>query len=273
MIIIAFLYWCTSLNATQPPISSLPVYSPSHMAEIQKRGYIRIGIIAQSYPPFVIHHSNGDVSGIDIDLGRKIAQILGVKAVFDNSAETYATLMSNIYNKKDDIVLSGLVSIPSRAKSIYFSVPYLRSPVGLLVNRVKYDKFIKNTIPSFNDDSVKIGVLDASAYIGYIEFLYPKAHIVTFESIDKLMQSVSNGNIDACMMDDLFIRNWLAERPERAIHTRYILIPGYYAEYGIATSYAFPILGQWLDNFVREAINLSFIDQLTKKYIITSSQQ
>ncbi len=262
-----FLLLCITLPSFAQTLlpNLLPIYAPSQMSVISKRGYIRVGIWAQSYPPFVIYHGNGDVEGIDIALARKIADLLGVKVVFDK-ADTYTELMQNAFDKKDDIILSAVVSIPSRARSLDFSNPYLRSPVGILVNRVKYDNLRKNINVLFNTSSVKIGVIRASAYIGIIEFMYPKATIEIYDEADQLMADVTDGKLDGCMMDDLFVKAWLAQQPERAIRTRYLTLPGYYAGYGIATSYSYPVLATWLNNFVQEAQFIGFMDELLAKY-------
>jgi polar amino acid transport system substrate-binding protein len=252
---------------------SITFYSPSQLSVIHNRGYIRVGILKGNYPPFIIKNKAGQLTGLEIELVESLAELLQVKIQYDNSARSYDELLQNMYEKKDDIIVSGLVSIPSRATSVYFSSNYTVSPVGILVNRIKYDHLPANKLPNFDNANFKIGVLEASAFIGYIHFMYPKATIVTYINLHKLMQDVSDGKVDACMMDHLFIKDWLAQQPERAIRTRYITFPGFQVGYAIGTSYDYRVLGLWLDNFVQEAISIGFIDRLMKKYAISAIVQ
>lgn len=108
--------------------------------------------------------------------------------------------------------------------------------------------------------------MDGSAYIGYIKSLYPKAQIVRFKSTDDVLFAVSKGQIDGCMIDDLVVKVWLAQKPERAIRTRYLILQGVYASYAMATSYSYPFFGEWLSNVVDATINIGLIDSSIQKY-------
>lgn len=251
---------------------ALPIYNPSHMETIKKRGYIRVGILNEDYPPYAMHNKQGQYVGIDISIVREIANLLGVKVVYDTSASTYDTFLKNMYDRKDDIIISALVSVPSRAKSLLFTIPYYRSSIGLLINRVKYDNLENDKVPEFNSSNITIGVVTASAYKSYIHYIYPKAKIVVYKSAKRLLHAVVQGKLDGCMMDDLFIKAWLAEKPQRALRTRYILLSGYYANFAIATSYRYPIFGKWLNNVIQNMNDIGFFNRLLNKYAATGKQ-
>lgn len=242
------------------------IYSPSHMADIHKRGYIRVGILDQPVAPFIIHNPDGSVTGIDAELANEIGQLLGAKVIFDNSAKTYDELLQHVYDKTDDIAISGIVRTPTRAKSVYFSDPYLTFPVGILVNRVQFDHAQENLEAFLNQPTTKIATLDGSAYVGFIKFVYPNAKIVSYESVTQLMEDVTTDKIDACMMDQLVVQYWLAQKPERALRSRYLPLTNYTAQYAIAASYSDPVFGLWLNQFVSESHAAGFSDRLLKKY-------
>lgn len=105
--------------------TAVPVYTPSQMDVIQKRGYLRVGVIAINHAPFIIHQKDGQLSGIDIDLAKEVANLLSVKIVFDNSATTYEQLLQNMFDKKDDMIISALLSVPSRGKSVFSVNPII----------------------------------------------------------------------------------------------------------------------------------------------------
>lgn len=262
-ILIGILLYCVVASIFAVDI---PYYTPSQLAVIKQRGYLKVAIIDNDHPPFIFKAPGQPLQGLDIELAQNIAMLLQVKLRIDNRSKNYGDLIQKIYQKQDDIAVSAIVSVPSRAKAMYLSAPYLRSPIGLLVNRIKYDHLETGKIPNFNFPTIHIGSISSSAYIGYIHHIYPQATIVPYDNETKLLSDVMNGSLDACMDDDLFIKTWLAEKPERALHTRYIVLPGYYASYAVATSYGYPILGKWLDNFIQEAINLGFMNDIIFKY-------
>ena len=245
---------------------ALPIYSPSQMQVIHERGYLRVAILNESLAPFTIVNSDTSLTGIDIEMAHEAAAILGVKVQFDRSAKTYEELLQRVYDKKDDIAISGIIRTPTRAQSVQFSSPYYTYPIGLLVNRIKYDKLNGNLFTAFNAAKIKIGVLKDGAFVGYVEYLYPKAKLVLYESIAQMLQDVELDKIDASMMDELVVRKWLSEKPERALRTRYLVIPNYHAAYSIATSYDYQKFGQWLNEFIDEAKAIGVTERLLKKY-------
>lgn len=255
-----------SLLLLSSVLFAAPVFSPSQVANIKKRGYIRVGIFSHNMEPFVYHDKNGKLIGIDVDLAREIARFLEVKVVFDSSAKKYGDLIDRAYNKQDDIVMSGIIRTPIRAQSVSFSAPYYKFNVGILVSRLKHDQFNNDSVELLNNTSVTAGVIYGSAYIGYLQRLYPKAKMKMYTTDDQLFKAVSIGEVDFCMMDEVVIDTWLADKPARALRARYYPLPGYYAGYAILTSYDYPMLTQWLSVFVDEAKDTGFTGRLLKKY-------
>ncbi len=247
-------------------VNALPIYSPSQMQVIHDRGYIRVAIFGQSLEPFIIRTDANHLSGIDIDLAYEVGNLLGVQVKFDQSAQTYDQLLRLVYDRKVDIAISGIIRTPTRAKSVRFSSPYYIYPAGLLVNRIKYDQLNGNFLTALNSKGIKIGALEGSAFLGYVEYLYPKAKLILYKTSAEMLQDVVADKADACMMDELVVRQWLAQQPERALRTRYLVIPEYNVGYAIVTSYSYPNFGQWLSEFVDEAKSIGFTQRLLKKY-------
>ncbi len=123
-----------------------------------------------------------------------------------------------------------------------------------------------NVLTAFNDPKIKIGLLIGSAFTDYVTYLYPKAKIVFYESSLQMLQSVADDQVDAVLMDELVVKMWLANKPERALRTRYIVLPDYNAGYAIATSYDYRTFGEWINEFVDEARAIGMTQRLLKKY-------
>lgn len=247
--------------------TAVPAFAPSQLAVIQKRGYIRVGIFTNSSEPFIIEDKKThQLTGIDIDMANRIGEALGVKVVFDTSAKKYNDLMNQAYTHQDDIVMSGLVRTPIRDESIYLSEPYYKFRIGVLVNRMRYDQLSESILTVFNKSTVTMSEFYDSAYTSYVKYLYPQAKITYFKTNQQEFNAIQTNQIDAIMIDELVAQSWLKAKPERALMVRYYLIPGLYAEYSIGTSYDYPVLGKWLNVFIREAIDIGFTDKLLKKY-------
>lgn len=247
------------------PDSALPIFPDSQLAVIKKRGYLKVGIFLRNAEPFVIQKNN-QLTGIDIDLAKIMGEHLGVKVVFDTSAQRYNDLFWKAYTHQDDIIMSGVIRTLARGESLYLSSPYYKFQVGLLANRVKYDNLSGNVTTVFNKSGVIIGQMQDSAFIDYAHYLYPKATVKEFQNTQELFQALQAGKIDATLIDKVGAQSWLNAKPQRALTTRYYLQKDLYAEYVIATSYNYPILGKWLDLFTEQAIDIGFMDKLLTKY-------
>jgi len=247
------------------PGSVLPVFPDSQLAVIKKRGYLKVGIFTENSEPFVIQKNN-QLTGIDIDLAKVMADHLGVKVVFDKVSNRYNDLFWQAYNHQDDIVMSGIIRTLARSESLYLSSPYYKFQVGLLANRLKYDYLSGSVMEVFNRPNVTIGQMQDSAFIDYIHYLYPNAKVKEFENMTELFHALQMGEIDATMIDEVAARAWLNSKPQRALKTRYYLQKDLYAEYVVATSYDYPILGRWLDLFTQQAVDIGFMQKLLLKY-------
>ena len=102
--------------------------------EIKKSGVLRILQTEDYWYPFYYLDSDGNLSGIDIELGRHIASQLGVEAEFIRTASGHETLAENLRTGEGDIILSYYSCSPRRASQIFLSRAYLTERLSVLVN-------------------------------------------------------------------------------------------------------------------------------------------
>lgn len=110
---------------------------PPDVQRILDRGKLVVALLDQDNPPFFRADAADQLTGLDIDLARAIADQLGVEVEFNRSAKTFDSVIKTVYNAQADLAISKLSRTLSRAKSIRFSSPYLKMRQGLLVNRRK----------------------------------------------------------------------------------------------------------------------------------------
>lgn len=89
---------------------------------------LKIGI-ASTYPPFE-YKKDGELVGLDVDLGRLVAKELNMDAQF--IIMQFSSLLPALDVGKIDAVISGLTITEEREKNISFSKPYLYDDLAVM---------------------------------------------------------------------------------------------------------------------------------------------
>ena len=110
------------------------LYRPTDdtLAEIQRRGVLRVGLDA-SFPPFETLDDDGQIIGLDVDISRAIAADLGVKAEFVNIG--FDGLYDALLAHRVDLILSGLPYDPRLTQDVAYSRHYFNAGQMLVARR------------------------------------------------------------------------------------------------------------------------------------------
>lgn len=100
--------------------------------EIKARGYIIMGTEA-TFPPFEFRNEKNEVVGFDIDIGRKIAEALGVELKIIDMP--FDSLIPSLVTKKIDMAIAAMTITEERKKSVSFSDPYFRAGQVIVVRK------------------------------------------------------------------------------------------------------------------------------------------
>lgn len=164
----------------------------STLDEIKARGKIYIGTDA-TYPPMEFRDEKGEIVGFDIDLGRAIAEELGVEAVFIDTA--WDGIFPALDAGKFDIIISSTSITEERLKSKEMSDPYYVTSQAIAVRKdnttIKGPEDLKGKVVA-----VQIGTTGDLA-VSEIEGVTVKR----FDTIDKAYMEVLNGRADAVVND------------------------------------------------------------------------
>lgn len=114
------------------------------LKELFPYGEMRVGVDA-SYPPFAAATAD-DLFGLDIDLGRAIAERLGVPVRFVNMG--YDGLYDSLKADQVDVVISALVIDYSRANDVLYTIPYYNAGF-VLVSRADRPFMTMNELSSY----------------------------------------------------------------------------------------------------------------------------
>ena len=112
----------TSLSFSQATFAGTAqeLGAESVIETIKKRGVIKIGL--DLFVPWSMRDKNGDLIGFEPDVGRKLAEDMGVEVEFVPTK--WAGIIPALVAGKFDVIISGMTVTPSRNLTVNFSEPY-----------------------------------------------------------------------------------------------------------------------------------------------------
>ncbi|HCT65467.1 MAG TPA: amino acid ABC transporter substrate-binding protein [Lachnospiraceae bacterium] len=165
------------------------------MSSIKEKGVLVLGT-ASGYPPyeFVSVKDNGAVIGIDIELGKAIADKMGVdfKVVDMPFGELIATLATG----KCDIAIAGMPETEEKAKSVDFTEVYINDEQSIIVRKDDVDKY--KTLEDFKGK--KIGVEKGSSCESVAQAELKDATFVSLAKVPDIFLELKNSKIDAIVI-------------------------------------------------------------------------
>lgn len=159
--------------------------------DILARGTIRIGVA--NFIPWTFEAKSGELDGFDIDVGKKIAEDMGVKAEF--KVYVFEEIIPALRKGEIDLIATGLAITPSRALKINFTIPYMESGVGIATN-TGLTKNIKS-FSEMNKPAIVIAVVNDTLASEFGKILFDKAKMTVFASKDEAEAEVLKGNAHA----------------------------------------------------------------------------
>lgn len=200
------VYYSMKLYENTP---TTPTITTPHVDTIKTRGTLRIGTDA-TYPPMEFKDSTNALVGYDIDLGKRIAQELGVTAEFVEYSwdDVFQALLDN----NIDVIISS-VSITDERMVLYnFSEPYINAGQVIITNKGN------TTITSTEDLYGKnIGVQDETTNEEQALLYTPEEHVIRYDDFIKATQALVNGEVDAIFSDLTNAKSIIDENPTLTI--------------------------------------------------------
>lgn len=165
------------------------------IADIKERGELVLGT-ASGYPPyeFVSTADNNQIVGIDIELGKAIADKLGVELKVTDMA--FGELISALVTNKCDIAIAGMPETPERAKAIDFSDVYVNDEQTIFIRKDDADKF--KALADFDGHSV--GVEKGSSCEEVANKEMTDSTIVSLAKVPDLFLELKNNKIDGIIL-------------------------------------------------------------------------
>jgi polar amino acid transport system substrate-binding protein len=170
------------------------------LAAIQSSGKLVMYTNAE-FPPYETIGEGGEIVGVDVEIGKAIAEKLGVELEIENAQ--FDGIVASIASGKGDVAITGLTITEERSQQIDFSVPYVDSIQYLIVP----DDTKIATVEDLADlrvgaqtgttgemllgDDISGGVLAGTS-----------TEVVQYNSAPLAMEDLKNGRIDAVIIDE-----------------------------------------------------------------------
>ena len=175
----------------------------STMARIQEAGEIKIGV-KYDVPPFGFKNpQSGEVEGFDVDLGKAIAEELGVEAKLVEAISD--NRIPFIQDGTVDLILSTMTINAERAAEIGFSNPYFIAKGRILVPK-------DSDIAGIEDlAGRKVCTALGSTYEETLKTEAPEAELRLVDAYSECLELLQNGAVDAISTDDVILTGMIIQ--------------------------------------------------------------
>jgi ABC-type amino acid transport substrate-binding protein len=173
------------------------------MGRIQEAGEIKIGV-KYDVPPFGFKNpQSGAVEGFDVDLGKAIADELGVEA---NLVEAISdNRIPFIQDGTVDLILSTMTINAERAAEIGFSDPYFIAKGRVLVPKGSDIRGIEDL------GGKKVCTALGSTYEETLKTEAPDADLRLVDAYSECLELLQNGAVDAISTDDVILTGMIIQ--------------------------------------------------------------
>jgi polar amino acid transport system substrate-binding protein len=145
-----------------------------------------------NYPPqSSVDQATGELVGFDVDVAKKMAEILGLQVQFENPA--WETIPAGLNQGKFDVSIGSMTITPERQKALDFTEPYYYTSGQV---------FVKKGGPQITGpedlNGKKVGVGAATTYYDFLK-ANTKADVKTYTTDADTFPDLRNGNLDFVM--------------------------------------------------------------------------
>ena len=142
-------------------------------------------------PQSSIDKATGDLVGFDVDVAKKMAEILGLQVEFENPA--WETIPAGLNQGKYDVSIGSMTVTPERQKALDFTEPYYYTSGQVFVKKGGMQ------ITGVDDlNGKKVGVGAATTYYDYLK-ANSSADVKTYTTDADTFPDLRNGNLDFVM--------------------------------------------------------------------------
>jgi cyclohexadienyl dehydratase len=165
---------------------------------IHATGVLRVGTTGD-YRPFSFRQPDGSYQGADIDMARRLAARLGVKAEFVPTR--WSELKADYLARRFDIAVGGISVTPERSALGPFAHTLMedgKRPIVRCADRARY-----RSLDALNQPQVRVIVNPGASNEAFARASLPAARLSVFADNGKIFEEIAQGRADAMVTDGI----------------------------------------------------------------------
>lgn len=174
------------------------------LGQIRQRGEITIAMEG-TWAPWTYHDENDNLVGYDVEVGRLLAEKLGVEANFVEGE--WDGLLAGLDAGRYDIMINGVDITPERAEKYDFSTPYAYNRTAVVVSGGNDD------IQSMEDLAGKHTANTISSTYAELAEQYG-AEVTGVDDLNQTFELLLSGRIDATLNAEVTYYDYMKAHPE-----------------------------------------------------------
>jgi len=166
------------------------------LARIEASGELRVGLTGD-YKPFSWEEPEGHFEGLDVEMGRALADELGVRLVIVRTS--WPTLMEDLKAGKYDIGMGGISVTDERKAEALFSTPLLtdgKAPVARCEDAARF-----RTLDDIDREGVTVIVNPGGTNEKFARANIRKATLVLHKDNASIFEEIAAGRADVMITD------------------------------------------------------------------------
>ena len=224
-----------------------------------------------NFPPYE-YLDGSEVAGVDVEIGRAIADKLGVKLEIKNTA--FEGIVMAIASGNGDMAITGMTITEDRKKEVDFSHPYINSVQYLIVKN-------DSTLEKMEDLAGK----KVAAVLGYTGSLILGDEIQKGVLLDKGTQlsdynsagdatlALTSGKADAVIMDEMVAKSIVAKDSSlKAVKLTYEDGSDTAEEYGVAVQKGKEDLLAIINEVVNDLVKNGKIGEFMNQHVLQAAE-
>jgi polar amino acid transport system substrate-binding protein len=200
----------TGIAPSRSIVAAAPAGGTSLLDTIQKRGTLIAGMTLQFKPQMYRDENTKEPKGYDVELLNLMASDLKVK--LDIQDQDFPGLIPALLAGKVDLISVGLVGRPERAKTMWFSDPYVPYQQVLIIQ----SRSNVRDVAQLDRAGAKITALTGSTAADLAKRLFPKATVVELDQQPALLE-VSSGRADGAIAEAYLAVPFVKQNPTAKI--------------------------------------------------------
>jgi len=192
--------WVRSADSTMPDIPTAE--NPKYHLRVGTTGVVQ---------PFSYYEGTA-LTGYDIELINRFAHWLN--ADVEISVYDYGGIIAAAESGDIDCIMANLNATPERREKLGFSDGYLLSETAIMVRSGPEENGQRyQTVEELEAPGTRLGILTGSVFDALTQEAFPEGALLYYNNIPDMAYSVTNGQLDAFMVDEPVARYMELEYP------------------------------------------------------------